>query len=160
MKKTSLLIVFFCLLSIFLRSQTSDYFSLLSYLQNNTNESSKDRIISVALWSPSDMNSREAIAELNKACHVFKNAKLKGGNKGIIGILICTDTDEVTANITLKKEGITNVIVMKTSELASFPGLSKKQSSYNIVFDSNGNVIYENLASNSVFNSIRNLITR
>jgi hypothetical protein len=142
------------------KSQTSDYFSLVSYLQDHTKENTKNRLIAVNLWSASDVSSRDANSELNKAAYVFKNAKLKGGSQGIIGIIICVDNDEVTANIALKKENITNVIAINASELSFFPGLSKKSSSYNIVYDSQGNIVYENLQSNSVFSSIRNLITR
>ena len=60
----------------------------------------------------------------------------------------------------LKKDGATNLIIIHASELTSLGSLGKKSSSYNIIFDSNGNMIFENLASTSIFNSIRNLITR
>jgi hypothetical protein len=160
MKKIIFLALFFNCLAISLKSQTSDYFSLTSYVKNHTKENTQNRLIAVALWSAADKNSHDANAELNKAAYVFKNAKLKGGSNGIVGIIICLDNDEVTANIILKKEGITNLIAVNASELSSFPELSKKPSSYNAIFNSNGVMVFENLQSNSIFNSIHNLITR
>jgi hypothetical protein len=159
MKKASLLILFLGLM-ISMRSQTTEYFSLLSYIHTHTKQNTQNRLIAVSVWSPSDKNSREINTQFNEACYVYQNAKLKGGNKGILGVLICNDNDEVAANIALKKDGINNVIVVNASQLNSFPDLSKKSSSYNAVYDMNGNMIYENLASNTIFDSIRNLITR
>jgi hypothetical protein len=159
MKKISLLILFVSIM-IQMRSQTAEYFSLLSYIQTHTKQSTENRLIAVSVWSPSDRNSRDINSQLSEACYVYQNAKLKGGNKGMLGVLICSDNDEVTANIAIKKDGIKNVIVVNSSQLNSFPELSKKPSSYNAVYDMNGKMIYENLASNSVFDSIRNLITR
>lgn len=160
MRKNIFLLFWFWFLTINLNSQNSGYYSLTSYIQKHTKENIQNKLIAVNIWSASDKNSRDANVDLNSAIEVFKNAKLKGGNKGIIGVIICLDNDEITSNIALTKEGVKNVIIVNASELSSFPELSQKASSYNIVFDSNGNMIFENLASNSIFNSIRNLITR
>ena len=160
MKKIILLLFWFIFLTIDLRSQTSDYNSIISYLQKNTKENTQNRIIAINVWSASDKNSRDANMDLNNTCNVFSHAKLKGGDKGIIGVVICLDNDDVTSNITLKKDGINNLIIIHSATLSSLAQLSKKPSSYNVVFDSNGNMLFENIAANSIFNSIRNLITR
>ena len=160
MKKTIFLLFWFILLTIDLQSQNSNYNSIVSYIQKHTKENTQNRIIAVNIWSASDKNSRDANIDLNNTGTVFNHAKLKGGDKGVIGVVICLDNDDITSNITLKKDGVTNLIVIHASELSSLQELGKKSSSYNIIFDSNGNVIFENLAANSIFNSIRNLITR
>jgi hypothetical protein len=159
MKKVSFLVLFIAFINV-LNSQTSEYFSLVSYIQDHLQQNTQNRLIAVSVWTPSDKNSRDVNSQLNEACYVFQNAKLKGGNKGIIGLIICNDADEVSANIILKKDNISNLIVVNASQLSSFPELSKKPSSYNAVYNMNGEKVYENLQSNTVFDSIRNLITR
>lgn len=159
MKKAALLILCIGVLTN-LRSQTSEYFSLLSYIQTHTKQSPQNRLVAVSVWSPSDKNSRDINTQLDEACYVYQNAKLKGGSKGILGVIICTDNDDVAANIALKKDSITNVIVVPAAQLSSFPELSKKSNSYNAVYDMSGNLVYENLTGTSFFDSIRHLITR
>jgi len=160
MKKNILLI--FCLgfLIFNLSAQTLDYNSLVSYIKNNTKENPTNKIISVNIWSLNDQASREANIDLNNTAFIYKDAKLKNGSKGMIGISICLDNDEVGNNITLKKDGINNLIRINASDITNLISLNGKTSGYTVGFDSNGNLLFENLQNTTFLNSIRNLITR
>jgi hypothetical protein len=160
MKKLIFLLFWFSLLANDLKSQNLDHNALVSYLQTNTKLNTTDKIIAVNFWSANSKSSRDANVDLNNTCNIFKNAKLKGGSKGMIGILICLDKDEVAAHITLKKDGITYLITINASELSQTNLLADKTETYSVIFDSNGSVIAENLQNTTFLNSIRNLITR
>lgn len=158
MKKNILLIFILGLLAFNLNAQDLDYNSLVSYIKNNTKENPADKIIVVNFWSVNNKASRDANIDLNNTAFTFKNAKLKNGSKGVIGISICVDNDEVGNNIALKKDGINTAIRVNAVD-NSLP-LNNKTAGYNIAFDSSGNLLFENLQNTTFFNSIRNLITR
>ena len=160
MKKNILLI--FCLgfLAIQLNAQELNYNSLVSYIQKNTKENTANKIIAVNIWSVNDKSSRDANIDLNNTTYIFKDAKLKNGSKGMIGISICLDNDEVGNNIILKKDGINTLLRVNASELTNTISLTGKTAGYNIGFDSEGNLLFENQQNTTFLNSIRNLITR
>ena len=160
MKKIILFVFLFVFSNICVQSQTSDYNVLLSYIQTNTKLSTENKIIAVNYWSAGNKISRDANVDLKSACDVFKNANLKGGSKGMIAIVICLDNDDVTSDITLKKDGVTHVLTINASELTQTSLLAKKTEGNNVIFDSNGNIIHENFSDVTFFESIRNLITR
>ena len=83
-----------------------------------------------------------------------------GGNKGIIVLNIDLDNNSVNGDITLKKDGISKIITIPSDNIEILNELKGKTSGYNIVFDSNGNMVYENLAAGTVYESIHKLITR
>ena len=160
MKKNFLLI--FCLgfLAFNLNAQVLDYNSLVSFIQNNSKENPKDKIITVNVWSANNKESRDANMDLNNTVFTYKDAKLKNGNKGVIGISICIDNDEVGNNIALKKDGISNLIRVNAKDVLNSIPLNGKTTGYNIGFDSSGNLLFENQQNTTFYNSIRNLITR
>ncbi len=160
MKKNIFLILCFGILTISLKSQVLDYNSLVSYIQTNTKENTKDKIIAVNVWSVNNKISRDANIDLNNTAFIFKDAKLKNGSKGMIGIVICIDNDEVINNITLQKDGINTLIKINASQVPPSLLLNNKTAGYNVGFDSNGIVLFENLQNTTFLNSIRNLITR
>ena len=160
MKKNIFLFLCLGFLNFNLKSQVLDYNSLVSYIQTYTKEDPKDKIIMVNIWSVSDKNSRDGNIDLNNTITIYKNAKLKNGSKGVIGIVICIDNDQVTNNIALKKDGINTLIRINAADVAQSILLNGKTAGYNVGFDSNGNVLFENLQNTTFLNSIRNLITR
>lgn len=160
MKKIIFLLSWFVFSTINLQSQTSDYNVLTSYIQTHTKLSTENKIIAVNFWSANNKPSRDANVDLKSTCDVFKNAKLKGGSKGMIAIVICLDNDDVAADITLKKDGVHQIITINASELSQTSLLSKKTEGNNVIFDSNGVVVNENFSTTTFFESIRNLITR
>ena len=157
----SIYIALFVLGTLFNRAQTGLYSKLSSYLSSQTKEVSIDqRLIAINVWSSSDKNSRDLNADFEKAYKVYEFAKLKGGNKGIIVLNINLDNNSVNGVVTLKKDGISKIIAIPSDKSEILKELKGKASGYNIVFDTNGNTVYENLVAGTVYESIHKLITR
>lgn len=155
-----LYISIFVLGTLICSAQTNLYNKLNSFLTNQTKEVAANRLIAVHVWSANDKNSRDINTEFEKAYNVFEYAKLKGGNKGIIVLNVNLDKDAVNANIIAKKDGVTKTITIPGDNSDILKALKDKPAGYNIVFDSNGNMVYENLATGNIYNSIQQLITR
>ncbi len=154
-------IVIFVLGTLFSKAQTNLYNKLSLYLSSQTKEVLIDqRLIAINVWSSNDKNSRDLNADFEKAYRVYEFAKLKGGNKGIIVLNIDLNNNSVNGDITLKKDGISKIIAISSDNAEILNELKGKTSGYNIVFDSNGNKVYENLAASTVYESIHKLITR
>lgn len=141
-------------------AQTNLYAKLNSFLTNQTKEVVANRLIAVNVWSVNDNNSRNLNIEFEKAYKVFEYAKLKGGNSGIIVLNFCLDNDAVTSDIVGKKDGITKMISLSNGGADILKDLKMKPAGYNIIFDANGNKVYEGLALGTVYSSIQQLITR
>jgi hypothetical protein len=142
------------------KAQTELYSKLNSFVSNNTKEKTAHRLIAVNVWSVNDKDSRDKNVQFEEAYKVYANAKLKGGNKGIIVLNFNIDKDAVMSDITLKKDGISKTIKVPSDYSSIAEALKDKASGYNAVFDENGNLIYENLDKDSVFSSVLKLITR
>ncbi|HWY13211.1 MAG TPA: hypothetical protein VN026_17875 [Bacteroidia bacterium] len=154
-------VTIFVLGTLFTKAQTSLYNKLSSFLNTHTKEVLIDqRLIAINVWTSGNKNSRDLNADFEKAYKVYEFAKLKGGNKGIIVLNIDLDNNSVNGDITLKKDGISKIITIPSDNIEILNELKGKTSGYNIVFDSNGNMVYENLAAGTVYESIHKLITR
>ena len=156
----ALYISFFVLGAFLANAQSNLYSKVNSFLSAQTKEVVANRMIAINVWSSNNKNSRDLNAEFEKVYKTYEYAKLKGGNKGIIVLNVNLDNDVVNSNITAKKDGITKSITIPNDNGEILKELKGKSSGYNIVFDSNGNVVYENLTNGNVFNSIHQLITR
>ncbi len=157
----SIYVTIFVLGVLLSKAQTSLYNKLNSFLTSQTKEVLvNQRLIAVNVWAASDKNSRDLNVEFEKAYKAFDYAKLKGGNKGIVVLNINLDKNTVSGDIILKKDGITKLVKIPSDNIEILKEIKGKSSGYNIVFDSNGNMVYENLAPASVFKSIQQLITR
>ena len=150
----------FVLGTLFCNAQANLYNKLNSYLTNQTKEVAVNRLIAINVWSATDKNSRNLNTEFEKAYNTFEYAKLKGGNNGIIVLNICLDNDVVNSDIVAKKDGLTKTVAISPDNAAILQELQGKNAGYNVVFDANGNKVYENLAPGTVYNSIQQLITR
>lgn len=156
----SICISILVLTAFFGKAQSELYSQLSSFISNTTKEKTAQRLIAINVWSVNDKDSRDKNIQFEEAYKVYCNAKLKGGNKGIIVLNMNLDRDAVMSDITLKKDGITKTIKIPADQISVAEVLNEKTSGYNAVFDENGNLIYENLDKNSVFGSIQKLITR
>jgi len=107
----------------------------------------------VNIWSADNVASREANLQLNKAYSAYEFARLKGGAKGMIGVLLSADNDTKGESIILSKDKVLKPITLKNNNDLELQGLS------NIIFDSNGDVINKNITSD-IFEKIHQLITR
>ena len=157
----SIYISIFVLGTLLSQAQTNLYNKLNSFLATQTKEVLvNQRLIAINVWSSTDKNSRDLNLEFEKAYKSFDYAKLKGGNKGIIVLNINLDNNSISGDITLKKDGVSKIISIPSDNIEILKELKGKAAGYNIVFDSNGNMVYENLKTGFVFNSIQQLITR
>ncbi len=112
----------------------------------------ENKLIVVNIWSVNDQASRNANIQINKAHTSYEFARLKGGSKGMVGVLLCTDNDLKSETIILNKDKVAKSVLL-TNDGLDLGGVS------NIIFDSDGNVINKNM-STDIFEKIHQLITR
>jgi hypothetical protein len=113
----------------------------------------ENKLLVINVWSVKDAKSREANSQINKAYTIYEYAKLKGGVKGMIGVLFCTDNDLSTETIILNKDKTTKPIVLNDNAGINLQGIS------NMIFDSTGNVVAKNITVD-IFEEVHQLITR
>lgn len=128
---------------------------LLSKLKNVSKEKSpstslENKLILVAISSDSNKEFNE---QFEKTIATYKVAKLKGGYNGVAGFIVVKTTNE---KIAIEKSGVKNTLVILESELNESVSPEVK----NIVFNSNGEIVYQNLNKDNIFKSIHQLITR
>jgi len=152
MKNVTLIILLFCGVRIF--SQQDVFQKLKEELKNEHPEINfENKLIVLNVWSVNDINSREANVQVNKACIAYEFAKLKGGLKGVIGVIFCKNRDQKTETIILNKDKVTKPIILKNISDQDLSNIS------NVIFDSNGNIVSKNITSD-IFEEIHKLITR
>lgn len=113
----------------------------------------ENKLVIVSFWSVASATSREANIQMDKAVSTYKNAKLKGGNKGVVGVLICLDENKTSGTVALGKDKINNLVSLEaivTSEIAG----------NNYVYDSKGVSVSQNLKPEAINNFIHQLVTR
>jgi len=151
MKKSFLL--FFILLSSVVTAQDNLYKKIKERLKAEHPEiKTENKLLVVNFWSIEDANSREANVQMNKAYTAYEYAKLKGGLKGMIGVMISLNEEISLNDITIGKDKVTKNISMVSYGLDA--GNHKS-----IIYDSNGNVVKES-AGTELFKEINQLITR
>ena len=120
------------------------------------NTNIENTLLAINFWSVSDSKSRDLNKAFEKVANTYEFAHLKGGSKGIVVLLINKDNLSSLANISLSKDGIKKSINLKLSDLKQH----NSDLPSNIIFDSNGKIIYDNLEAINVFEKINQLITR
>ncbi len=120
------------------------------------NINTENTLIAINFWSVTDSKSRDLNKAFEKVANTYQFAHLKGGLKGIVVLLINNENLSSTANITLSKDGIKKSINIKSSDLKQ----DISELPLNIIFDSEGKIIYKNLNASDVFEKINQLITR
>ncbi len=147
--------VMFCTVS--LRAQTEAYVKLKKAIERTHPEIVLDnRLIAFNVWSVAGQEGRDANKSFEKAYEVFGHARLKGGAKGIVVVLVNTDDLSSTAVILLGKDRVSKCISLKSEDLPDFTSMHAA----NMVFDASGNEVYRDLPADVVFRKIQNLITR
>jgi hypothetical protein len=148
--------ILFALLSNFVNAQTDLFFEVKKIISETRSEiSTENKLIALSCWKLQDLESRDANKAFEKAYKIYEYAKLKGGLRGIVVVIVNQDKLQNMTNIAITKDGITKSISLKSEDLKS-----SFNNNFNVVFDSNGKTIYKNLSSSKVFESISNLITR
>lgn len=115
-----------------------------------------DKILSVTVWRPNDEESRSCAKAFEHCYDTFKDARLKGGRKGFISVILVKDRVEANSIALLKKDGIQHAVVYSLAD-AGDPALYEFK---NAVFDSRGELLFKNVLNDSIFNSVQSLITR
>lgn len=143
----------------FVKAQSDLRSELLSFLAGEK-EITLNRLVALNVWSANDVNSRSLNKEFDKAYSIYHGAKLKGGSQGIVCVMICLDKNDVAASIAVKKDGVVKLIQANSENKALYNLIKDKKAGYNIVFDKDGNTVYENLKPGTVATSVNQLITR
>lgn len=163
MKKLVLLSLLF--LSFAMHSQTIDYTAIRKVISETYPEIDfSNKLLAISIWNSTDKTSREMNTELHKTYTVYKDAKLSAGLKGVVFISISNDTDEMNFKIAEKKDALHFPFTLcdfKSYNLNSkLSQMKLGKNITNVVFDSNGNLIYTNLQTEAIFKSFNTLITR
>lgn len=163
MKKLVLLPLLF--LSFVMHSQMIDYTAIRKVISETYPEIDfSNKLLAISVWNSTDKTSRDMNAELHKTYTVYKDAKLSGGLKGVVLISISSDTAEMNFKIAEKKDALHFPFTLcdfKSYNLNSkLSQMKLNKNMTNVVFDSNGNLIYTNLQTEAIFKSFNTLITR
>ena len=148
----------FIILNTFLLSAQSNLnFEVKNLIYSNyPNTNIENTLLAINFWSVSDSKSRDLNKAFEKVANTYEFAHLKGGLKGIVVLLVNKDNLSSLANISLSKDGIKKSINLKLADLKQH----NSDLPSNIIFDSNGKIIYNNLDAINVFEKINQLITR
>ena len=148
----------FIILNTFLLSAQSNLnFEVKNLIYSNyPNTNIENTLLAINFWSVSDSKSRDLNKAFEKVANTYEFAHLKGGLKGIVVLLVNKDNLSSLANISLSKDGIKKSINLKLSDLKQH----NSDLPSNIIFDSNGKIIYDNLEAINDFEKINQLITR
>lgn len=152
MKKINLILLFVAF-NYFLNAQSDLFLQIKKIVKENYPEINlENKLISVNFWSVSDLESRESNKEFNKAYSTYEYAKLKGGLKGLVCVSVNNESE--AALTIMNKDGASKLISLSNTKITNPNNAS------NIVFDSNGNKVYENISSAKIVESFNKLITR
>ena len=148
----------FIILNTFLLSAQSNLnFEVKNLIYSQyPNTNIENTLLAINFWSVSDSKSRDLNKAFEKVANTYEFAHLKGGLKGIVVLLVNKDNLSSLANISLSKDGIKKAINLKLSDLKQH----NSDLPSNIIFDSNGKIIYNNLEAINVFEKINQLISR
>ena len=114
------------------------------------------KLLVVSIWEINDLNSRDMNKTLNKTTNTYRVAKLKGGLKGMIWVCVAASGETAEVNITLQKDGVTSCISFPLRQISGFD----LPIGANRVYNSAGELIYQNVPTDKFFESIHSLITR
>lgn len=157
MKKVFLLPLLMCCLGNSLAQNSETLYTIKELIRIQFPQvETENKLIAINIWSPSDNESRACNQAFENTFNTFKDARLKGGQRGLILVLLVKENLDPTAFTLLKKDGVQCALVYSLSD-AGNPSLFKYK---NAVFASDGEVLYKNLYSDNIFSSVQSLITR
>lgn len=143
------------------KSQDAIYQGTIKHIQRDYPAYlSSDKLLLLKLISEEpDGEELEGLKELNRTLEVFKYARLKGGERGAIGVLVCKGSPAELRNI-LKRHGIHEPLLL----FCSYEDWNKDYASIRnkgyFLFDKRGLVLHAELPSTELFNTLHNRITR
>jgi hypothetical protein len=157
-------VILITFLQIQLNAQEPDRFTALKHavIKINPEVDFTNKLVFISVWKSSDFESRELNKEAFRVYKIYKDAKLKNGEKGTVFISLNLDHDDQITEITTRKDSLDKEVIYTNLAL-----LEELKSRYNlqaanntILIDKTGDVKYTNLSKDQIFISLRNLITR
>ncbi len=137
----------------------SDYRSSVASLISDLNLENK--ILFINVWQSSNIDSRENNKEFLRVSNIFKDAKLKNGNKGVAYVNLCLDKDTYLWMMSVKRDSIvSNYNLENTTN--NYASLAKLFNDYpgNVIVGSDGTILAKDIKKENCFNLFRSLITR
>jgi hypothetical protein len=115
-----------------------------------------DHLLAFSVWSTEDKDSRILNKEIERTYSVYRQARLKGGSKGLIVVLYNKENLASSAVIALQKDGVLQSFSLPLSALTA--DLLRRQDSG--LFDAVGNTVSTDLTAETFYSLIQGLITR
>jgi len=146
----NIIYILFTLFSVNVFGQQALYNKVNEVLVNKGfNSTSLDNKLTAISYYNGSVNLAK---ELDKTMSVYQYAKLKGGKKGIVVVMI---VDNIDQQIQLEKLGYTHSIKIVKSELGDvIPDVTT------VVYNSDGQVVLKDKKEGEVYTSVQQLITR
>lgn len=159
------LILFFVFALFVAKAQQPNYTALQQLVVSAYPEIDfSNKLLAVCVWQSNNKQSREQNKEFVRSYETYRDAKLKGGLKGVVFVSISADENNATFDIVKQKDAITSSVTLCDFKAYNANSTLNKadfdKTLTNVVFDTNGNLIYQNLSTESVFKSFNSLITR
>lgn len=159
------LILFFVFALFVAKAQQPNYTALQQLVVSAYPEIDfSNKLLAVCVWQSNNKQSREQNKEFVRSYETYRDAKLKGGLKGVVFVSISADENNATFDIVKQKDAITSSVTLCDFKAYNANSILNKadfdKTLTNVVFDTNGNLIYQNLVTESVFKSFNSLITR
>ncbi|MBS1650411.1 MAG: hypothetical protein JSU07_00205 [Bacteroidetes bacterium] len=138
-------------------AQTPSFQELRSIIETTHPEISlNDKAIAFHVWSVADKSSREANIEFGKIGYTLQVAKIKNASKGLVVISCNTDNTSV-GTIAFQRDSIKKAIFISKNDYTFLNNCSVNQ---NVIYDSFGNKLYQDLKVSAIFKSFADILTR
>ncbi|MCU0360223.1 MAG: hypothetical protein MUF75_05810 [Bacteroidia bacterium] len=106
-----------------------------------------------------DQVELEKLKEMNRTLEVFKYARLKGGEQGILGVVVCSGSTRAIKDI-FKNQGIHAPLYLFCSYDEWSKRFGSALQSGALLFDKEGALLNSQLTSETIFSTVHNRITR
>jgi hypothetical protein len=106
-----------------------------------------------------DQVELEKLKEMNRTLEVFKYARLKGGEQGILGVVVCSGSARAIKDI-FKNQGIHAPLYLFCSYDEWSKRFGSALQSGALLFDKEGALLNSQLTSETIFSTVHNRITR
>lgn len=149
MKKILTLLILFCISKQYSQSEIS------KQVKEALNNKYADLVLENKLIlinhaaSITDVSQQKVNTEFEKTANVYQNAKLKGGSKGLVCVMIVDNTEQEIAF----KKSIKNCYFVRSGEI-NIP-VTKT-----VIIDSEGTVVNGSVEASKIYSSVHSLITR
>jgi hypothetical protein len=149
------LLIVACILIVgYSHAQKEMYSKLVEQLQKSQPDLVlNDKVLLVNFTNKAGVGDKATTKELERIAKVYEHAKLRGGKKGIVCIEF---VNTIQTEIQMNKDGF-----VKTKKVIASDAILGNDADYtNVVFTSEGEVLYTNIGTDKLFGSVNQLITR